>query len=393
MPSQPDSNGRTRELRSLLVAEIAANGPITFARFMDLALYHPEHGYYTAGPPPVGPDGDYFTSSDVSPLFGAALGRQMHDLWLGLGSPARFDVLELGAGRGLLAGDLLSWSRAAQPDFFAALRYSILEVSPRLRQLQATTLRGFPVNWMPQDRLPPLSLHGCCLSNEVADALPFHRVRLTSDGLRETYVDVEGDKFREVLGPLSSPEVEPYVARYCPDIRPGQAVEACPSALGWMQQQVDALARGMVLVIDYGGTSADLCASARIDGTPACYHRHTLNREPLTRIGQQDITAHVNFTALAEAGLRAGGEIAGYTSQATFLTSTGLGDVLQAAWTAENDEQSTFARTRSEVEALIRPDGLGAFRVLAISKGLSGVRLRGFAFQSDPVLVVDPPSG
>lgn len=368
-------------LEQLIREELATDGRMTFARYLGLVLYHPRFGYYSSDSPPIGPDGDFYTSTDVSPLFGAAIGRQLYEMWCLLGHPDPFSVLEYGAGKGLLAADVLGWTGAAHPDMFRSISYLIVEISSSLRRRQAERLIGLPVSWMPQDAIEPGSLTGCVLSNEVADALPFHRVQQLDGELRELWV-VEGHKsLREEPQELSTPALREYLSRHGVQLRDGQKAEVRLAAAPWARAQVAALNRGFVLTIDYGDLSDRLYTADRFEGSLRCYYRHTSNQEPFVRIGEQDITAHVNFSDLVNAYRTAGAEITGFTTQAFFLASLGLGEALAGAQerALTRDE---WERDRNAVQQLILPDGLGSFKVLLTHKGVENPQLRGLSLAS-----------
>jgi SAM-dependent MidA family methyltransferase len=299
--SRPRRGGALAEV---VREEIRARGRITFSRYMELALYHPLYGYYSSGAASIGPEGDYYTSTDVSPFFGATVGRQLHEMWTVLGEPGEFTVVEYGAGKGLLAADVLGWAGAAHPSFYRSLRYRILELSPGLRAVQREKLRRLPVEWVEESDLGPGSVEGCFLSNEVADALPFHRVRGMGGGLAELWVSESGGALREEPGELSTPELREYLELAGVSLPEGQTAEVNLQAPAWMRGQVERLRAGWVLTIDYGNTAGELYGGRYPEGTLACYYRHTRNTEPFERIGEQDITAHVDFTARAR-GARA----------------------------------------------------------------------------------------
>lgn len=381
---QPDSDGSDPHLLEIIRAELRARGALTFARYIELALYHPEHGYYGAAGPRIGPGGDYYTSADVSPLFGAAIGRQLHEMWETLGRPDPFTVLEYGAGKGTLAADILGWAGAAHPDFFAATAYLVRELSPGLRAYQRGALRRLPVRWIEPGDLRHGSLTGCVLSNEVADALPFHRVRVSGGALRELWVATAGEGLVEREGEPSTPALQAALDADGVVLADGRTAEINLRAPAWMAEQIALLDRGYALTIDYGDIAPELYGPRRANGTLACYYRHTRNAEPFERVGRQDITAHVNFTALGRAVRAAGGQVAGYTTQGFFLASLGLGEALVARQAGTEDTRA-WERERAAVEQLIRPDGLGGFRVLIARKGIEPHPLRALALGAQPL--------
>ncbi len=381
---EASSGNHNQELLALITEKARREGAITFAQYMGLALYHPQLGYYSRAEPRIGPEGDYYTSTDVSPLFGATIGRQVLQMWELLRRPRPFHVVEYGAGKGLLAADLLGWAGAAHPDLFDAIEYIVVEISEGLRAYQQQKLERLPVTWAEPGSLRPDTITGCLLSNEVADALPVHRVRCVGGQLRELWV-VAGERgLGEEPRSLSTPLLATYLDEHGISIREGQTAEISLEAKQWMRSQVRALNRGWVLTVDYGGPAAEVYGPAHPDGTLACYYRHTMNREPFARVGEQDITAHVNFSALARAAREEGGRVEGFTSQAYFLAALGLGEALH--WSAERAaSQDEFERDRNAVEELIRPDGLGSFKVLLCSKGVGPHRLTGLSLARQEV--------
>lgn len=412
-------------LAQILADEMRHNGPIPFARFMAVALYHPSLGYYAgggAGREPVGWEGDYFTSGDLHPLWGESIARQLRQMWELLGKPPRFDVVEPGAGRGLLARDVWGWALRHAPDWAATLRYTLADRAPkdtplreaRERRLAAELARlSVPdgaTRWADglDDALGADGVVGCVVSNELADALPVHLVVKQDGELQEIYVDVDAvaGRFVERVGPLSSPEVAAYLDEYrvpwrgYPD---GWRAEVCLDARAWMRRVAAGIRRGFALTIDYGDTARRLYTPYRRRGTLAVYSQHQFAERPLAYLahpGAQDITAHVNFTALIQAGREQRLRLAGLTTQAAFLTALGLRErlaklsrplgadimrsgILGAMGGASNmsgmgsmgDSQLDHLRRisqRNALAALLEPSGLGGFKVLIQQRGVPG---------------------
>ncbi len=354
---------------------------MTFAQFTDMALYHPSHGYYTSSASRIGPEGDFYTSTDVSPLFGATVGRQLYQMWQLLERPRPFTVVEYGAGKGLLAADVLGWMGAAHNECFQALEYVILEISPALRARQSEQLRLLPVRWLQPRAIPPDSLVGCVISNEVADALPFHRVQQQGSQLEELWVIEGTEGLVEDPQDPSTSALEDYLTRDKVRLPDTHKAEIRLAAQEWAREQAEMLHAGFILTIDYGDTAESLYGGRYPEGTLACYHRHSKNQEPFCRIGEQDITAHVDFSALARAYRDAGASVTGLTTQAFFLASLGLGDALIIG-SPPGAGAAELRRNRNAVEELIRPDGLGSFKVLVAHKGLEEPDLTGLSLGS-----------
>ncbi len=367
-------------LGQALAAAIAERGPITFADYMEVALYYPEGGYYTqAGRVPQGWEGDYLTSTDLHPLFGAAIGRQLAQIWDLLGRPRPFNVLENGAGRGHLARDIATWAAESAPDGFAeALAYH-----PRdIRDVVAPP---------PADAADPSGPFHVVLSNELIDAFAVHVVEHTADGLAEVYVDATGTPphLTERLGPPATPAVADYLARFAIPWQRfplGWRAEVNLAAEAWLARVADRLApHGVVITIDYGDTARRLYTAERRRGTLLCYHQHQISDDPLALTGAQDITAHVNFSALIATGQRHGLRRAGLVTQRDFLLGLGLRTEAEAlaaqrfplAETARHTDagQRDYLRRaslRHAIAALLAPAGMGGFRVLIQQRGLPG---------------------
>jgi SAM-dependent MidA family methyltransferase len=378
----PRGSGQQTPLGRALAAAIAERGPITFADYMRVALYDPEKGYYTAGERPrVGWQGDFFTSVDLHPLFGAAVGRQLGRIWQLLGSPAPFIVEEDGAGRGLLARDALAWASDPAGD-----------APPGLAEALVLRQRDVGRSWSIGADQPEAPSH-VVFSNELIDALPVHIVENTPEGLAEVYVGAAGDPpdLIEVLGPSSSEAVASYLDRFRIPWRSfpvGWRAEINLEAEEWIAGAAQRLERhGAIITIDYGSRARDLYTEARRRGTLLCFHRHEANERPLELTGQQDITAHVNFSALIESGRVAGLRLAAFTTQRDWLLSLGLladaEALAQRLFPLADVERHTDAgqrdylrraSLRNAIAALIDSQGLGGFRVLVQHRGLPGLR-------------------
>ena len=367
----------------LLVAavrrRIEAEGRITFRDFMALCLYHPQHGYYFSRRQAMGRAADYLTSPEVHPFFGAVVARQLSEMWEVMDRPSPFDVLEMGPGSGLLARDILLATRRRDPRFSAALRYHLLERSPRQAERQRDTLDGLDlpvgkVDWLSEEP-SPASVRGCVLSNELLDSFPVHRVVFQDGRLREVYVSWREGAFVEELDDLSTPELAPYFQRL--GLLPGEGcrAEVNLEALQWIKGVATALDRGFVLTFDYGHEAPDLYAPWRRDGTLLSFYRHNPSNDPYRRLGRQDMTAHVDFTSLIDEGRRQGLEPLGLTTQARFLSALGIYEALRQR-EGDTDLEEHFARRRA-VHELTDPVGLGRVRVLVQAKGLEGCRLKG----------------
>ncbi len=370
------ARAHSRRLADLIRAEAASRGGVLpFDRFMELALYAPGLGYYVAGAPPIGPGGDFVTAPTISPLFGHCLAHQCGEVLAACGGG---DILELGAGTGELAADILDGLKAGEgpPDL-----YLILEPGPALRERQRALLEArHPdlidrVHWI--DRLPR-AFSGVLVANEVMDALPVHRFQVRADGaIAEILVRPLADGWEEVAADPVSPGLAAAVrALHAQGLarEPGYASEINMRLGPWIRALAGSLTRGLMLLIDYGYARADYYRPERAMGTLMCHHRHRAHGDPYVHLGLQDITAHVDFSAAAAAGRGAGLEVAGFATQAHFLIGCGFESLL-----AERIQGKAGLDVLPGAKQLVSPLGMGElFRVLGLAKGIHHP-WRGFA--------------
>ncbi len=356
---------------------VAPHQRLPFVDYMELVLYHPIHGYYNRQNSPLGLAGDFVTSAYLGADFAELIATQLQQFWQHLDCPGQFTVVEMGAGEGLVARDILTYAQDQFPDFFAALEYVIIERSARLRQQQETSLQAWAENkrlhWCTWAELPG-GIRGCFFSNELVDALPVHRLRLSQGQLWEVYVQLDPatNQLVETLGDLSDPGLEDYFApigiTLTPDLYPeGYTTEVNLMALAWLRQVSQHLSQGFVLTIDYGYPASSYYHPHRIDGTLQAYHQHRYHANPYIHIGAQDLTAHVDFTALQVLGKTLGLEPILFTHQAPWLMALGLGDRLVAN-NQTNANLHEVLRRRDQLQQLIDPLGLGGLRVLCQAK-------------------------
>jgi SAM-dependent MidA family methyltransferase len=368
-----------RALSEILAGRIRATGPISFAEFMLECLYHPAHGYYSRAT--AARFGDYYTSVDVHPIFGRLLARQFVEMWRLLGSPRTFLVAESGAGVGRLAGHILDFSARTLPEFYAALSYVAVERSASRRAEHAARLAEHAAAGRVSsvDELPRAIPAGCIFSNELLDALPVHRVILENGALWEIYVGIEDERLTEVRGEPSTPALERYFQEQGITLEEGQHAEVCFEACDWIENAGRALERGFVLTIDYGHEARALYAEHHNRGTLLAYRDHTVSENLLDAPGEQDLTAHVNFTALDLWGRRAGLVRTGLVTQSQFLVALGreneFGDLYEPGQT-----EMEKLRARLLLKNLIHPEGLGEkFQVFIQHKGIVEPRLAGLS--------------
>lgn len=361
----PEAQRHSQRLADLIRAEIEAGGGwISFARYMELALYAPLGGYYTGGAQKFGREGDFVTAPEMTPLFARALAHQVAEILAGSGG----HLLEFGAGSGQLAADLLS----ALHTIGAPVRsYGILELSAELRQRQAATLArqavgGIAVHWL--ERLPE-KFSGVVIANEVLDAMPVHRVVWRGGNVVEQGVGLDGTGrfvFRErpVGGALLS-RAETIAAECA--LPPDYESEVALIAPGWVEAWRRRLERGALILADYGCARREYYHARRQGGTLRCHYCHRGHDDPFFRPGLQDITADVDFTAIAEAGVAAGLEVYGYAGQGRFLLNCGLMDELAALLPGS----TPYRRAARAVQQLLLPQGMGdRFKVMILGRGL-----------------------
>lgn len=372
-------------LVELIRRRIEAEGAVTFHDFMETALYHPHHGYY-ATRQPMGREGDYLTSPEVNPIFGALVAKQIGQFWELMGRPEHLDVVEQGGGTGLLARDVLRWASNRAPDLLEAVRYRLVEISPVLQRRQEETLAGLTlppgrVEWL---RDLPQEIEGCLLSNELIDSFPVHRVVNQDGQLLEVYVSYRDGRFEELAGVASTDRLPEYFADLGFWPGDGCVAEVNLHAVEWMAEAARALRRGFVLTFDYGYPAEELYAPWRRDGTLLCFYRHNASQDPYARVGKQDITAHVDFTTLMRTGESNGLEVAGFSTQARFLANLGIGAGVDAVAKDSPGALEEYYARRRAVQDLIDPAGLGRIRVLAQRRDVAAAGLSGFQDQEGP---------
>jgi SAM-dependent MidA family methyltransferase len=359
-----------------LISQYIAGSPqqrVTFAEYMDMALYHPEQGYYSTKAVNLGKKGDFFTSVHLGADFGELLGEQFFQMWEILGQPGTFTLVEMGAGQGHLASDILIYLQQHYPEFFALLEYVIVEKSPALKQEQQQRLQDFSPRWCNLEEISTNSITGCFFSNELVDALPVHQFIIEQGQLREIYVTQNGGEFVEVLGEVSTNELVEYFDLVGIDINnypQGYRSEINLAAGKWLSAVAERLQQGYVLTIDYGYSAGRYYNPRRNLGNLQCYFQHQRHDNPYINIGLQDITTHVDFTALETWGEHFGLNKLGFTQQALFLMSLGLGSRI-AELSYQEQPLSQLLRRRDSLHQLLDPMGLGGFGVLIQCKGLT----------------------
>jgi SAM-dependent MidA family methyltransferase len=372
LPEPPDQLKQLSDkLRNVICREIRAEGPMPFSRYMEMALYQPGLGYYSAGLHKLGEKGDFITSPELGSLFAACMARQIEQVAEHLG---KYDILEIGAGSGRLAADILQL--IDEP--FQPRRYLILERSADLRKVQREHLAATAPRWLDRvewlDQPPEEAWQGVILANEVIDALAVERFRATESGVEQICVVETGETF----GWSSRPAPEKLATAFRNlgiELRVGYQSELNLHLPGWLSAVTRSMHRGLALFVDYGYPRREYYLHERNDGTLICHYRHRAHDDVFFWPGLQDITAFVDFTALAEAADLSGLHVEGYTSQVMFLLGCGLEQVLASQLELSGDGgMSLNAQTRQ----LTMPGMMGErFQVMALGREL-GFPLAGF---------------
>jgi len=362
---------RVKPLVEYLAREIrSSGGKIPFSRFMELALYTPELGYYLSSHAIFGTQGDFITAPEMTPIFSRCIARQIENILNNLNGG---DILEFGAGVGTMACDILMEleTLSSLPE-----NYYISEISPRLRERQKTRISTYAphllerVSWI-QDL--PSDFKGIILGNEILDAIPPHRVRLNESGNhQELFVTYNNGEFEWLADECSTQEIQDAATaiykKYGEHITTPYDTEINFQSLDWIENIANCLSEGLILLIDYGFNENEFYRAERKDGSLMCHYKHCAHNDPLTHIGLQDITSHVNFTAIAERAFDSGLTVSGYTSQSYFLISCGLDELLSEI---DINDTKLFIQETQPIKALILPDEMGElFKVIGLTKNI-----------------------
>lgn len=365
-------------LHTIIADRIRAKGRIPFSDYMAACLYEPGLGYYTSPGRKVGTEGDFYTSITVHATFGRVLGREIAAMWRSMNCPSCFTLMEVGAGHGRLACDIMGFLAERHPECYAATKLVLVEQEPSLAEAQAALLADHRdrLSWLTPAELQDFRFSGVLYSNELLDAMPVHRVLMTPTGLKEIYVALDGDQFQDQADSPSTPEIEEYLRCYGIPLHPGQEAEVSLAGLAWFETAAAALEHGFLLTVDYGWPKADLYSPQRNLGTLLCYYKHTVEDNPYQRVGQQDITSHVNFSALIERGEELGLQTLWFGEQSRFLLAAGIVEELEEIEASDLSEKEKL-RLRLIIKRLIMPEGgMGdTFRVLVQARGVAQPQL------------------
>jgi len=379
---EEEKRSRGERLRRWILSQIEERGPIPFSQFMEWCLYHPEDGYYRSERMSIGRDGDFYTSPCVHPLFGGLIAKQLSQISERL-EGAFFDVVEQGAGKGFLCKDILQWAKQKSPAFYERIRYHLIEPSPPLLKEQEERLaehqKEGKVFWIDPETFEQgkALIEGCFLSNELVDAFPVHQVIFDRGILKEVYVTQDQGRLKEQMGEFSDSRIASYFQSNDVALQEGQRAEVNLEALDWIEKVARCLKKGFVLTIDYGYLAKELYGPYRKEGTLLCYSQHRTSENPYEKLGEQDITSHINFSSLIQKGEEVGLHLTGLVPQYQFLLALGLLEEMESL--AGGMSEVDALRMRLSLKHLIEPEmGMGeVFKVLIQHKGIELPQLDG----------------
>ena len=383
-----EPNPGNPKLLAYMREQISNHGPVTFKWFMQQALYHPEYGYYGGGRARIGRKGDFYTSVSVGKIFGELMAKQFEEIWYRMNTPVSFAIVEEGANNGQFAQDLLGWLQQFSPDLFQKVRYWIVEPNPRLQQEQQATLSRWPrnkVRWTNSlAAFEAGSLRGVYFSNELLDAFPVHLVTSTGGAWEENFVDLTRQGFRFVYGPPSNSLLRAQLEKLPVPLQIESTTpyrtEVNLAALRWIEDIAKVIGQGYIMLADYGYPRDVYYSPERTEGTLMAYSEHRRSDDPLQAVGECDLTAHVDFTSLAERAEANGLRLAGYCDQHHFLVALGEEELMEIERTLQELTPDVLHYIRS-FKTLIHPSTMGmAFKFIAFSKSVPAVEapLTGF---------------
>jgi SAM-dependent MidA family methyltransferase len=390
-------SAKMNPLEQKIIEKIQNEGPITFEKFMEMALYYPELGYYSSPDTTIGRKGDFYTSPHLHPIFGAMIGKQLMEMWNVMGRPADFHAVEIGAGVGYLCKDIFDYlckpsSDSSllrdKSDFLSSLEYIIVEPYEHFQERQRGLLdylfkgeRGTKSNnfisWVKS--LNELdNVVGCIFSNELLDAFPVHLIEMENE-LKEIYINFNEKEFVEEKNNVNLGEIANYIKQFDIDLQTHYRTEINLKIRSWLEDTDTALSNGFILTVDYGYSAKEYYSEERTKGTLLCYHKHLFNENPYQNIGEQDITAHVNFSSLKKWGEKSGLKTIGYCPQGTFLVAAGIDEVITELYSDSPD----YLSETSKIKGLIMPQGMGESHSVMIQyKGEGLPELRGFSMRN-----------
>jgi SAM-dependent MidA family methyltransferase len=364
-------------LEQRITEKIRKEGPITFEAFMDMALYEPGLGYYASEDIEIGKAGDFYTSQHLHSIFGVMIGKQIEEMWKTMERPPDFYAIEPGAGAALMAMDILTYLQ--ERNIFPSFQYVIVEPRSFMHERQKKLLADFTgkVEWVSSLR-DITNTKGCILSNELFDAFPVHLVKM-EDELREIYVALEDHSFRETEGAPSTAALSDYLRDFSVDLPGGYRTEINLRINDWLKSAGEVLSEGFILTVDYGYPAQDYYSEERNRGTLLAYHKHQVSEDVYRNVGEQDITAHVNFSAVKMWGEEIDFRTIGFCQQGIYLISLGIDEVIKDLYADSQD----YLFEVTKIKRLIFPGTLGeTHKVMIQYKGNADPKLRGFAMKN-----------
>lgn len=363
-------------LEQKIIEKIRKEGSVTFETFMEIALYEPGLGYYASDKTEIGRAGDFYTSPHLHPVFGALIGKQIEEMWEAMEKPVDFHIIEIGAGAGYMCKDILDYLGKSP---FSPLAYIIVEPHPFMKHKQEKLLEGFldKVKWVSSLKEVGKT-KGCILSNELLDAFPVHLIEI-EDELREVYVAFDNNTFIEIKRDLSTDAMADYMNEFSTGLTKGYRTEINLRIKDWLNSVDKILLEGFILTIDYGYPAWEYYSEYRNRGTLLCYYRHQLVEDPYQNIGEQDITAHVNFSSVQKWGEDLGLKTLGFCQQGVFLIALGIDEIMRELY--ENSPNYLFEVAK--IKRLILPGTMGeTHKVIVQYKGKGYPKLRGFSIKN-----------
>ena len=381
------------QLEQRIAEKIQKDGPVTFEKFMEMALYYPDMGYYSSPERMIGRAGDFFTSPHQHPIFGAMAARQLIEMWEIMGRPSEFRAVEVGAGEGYLSKDMFDYLCKPSEStgvadkkkrFLDCLKYSIVEPFFHFRKKQRNVLKDHAeerkITWTSSLREAG-EFSGCIFSNELLDAFPVHLIEMEDNiesGLKEVCVGFDGKEFIEEKIDASK-EITDYIKQFNIVLPAGYRTEVNLRIRDWLDEAAAALTEGFILTVDYGYTAREYYSEERSRGTLLCYHKHQFNENFYQHVGMQDITAHVNFSSVKLWGEEKGFRTLGYCPQGTFLAASGIDEIITELYAGSADYMSEVSR----IKTLILPQGMGETHSFMVQyKGGGLPKLRGFSMRN-----------
>jgi SAM-dependent MidA family methyltransferase len=364
-------------LEKKIIEKIKREGPLPFETFMEMALYEPCLGYYATDKIEIGKAGDFYTSQHVHSIFGSMLGRQIKEMWEIMGKPSSFLVIEPGAGVGYTCKDIMDY--LTKEGLLGSINYVIIERNPFFQEKQKKLLENYLDNVTWAASLTELDkMKGCILSNELLDSFPVHLIQM-DDELKEIHVTSDNNNLHEFKGHPHNNSLVEYINEFSLELPEGYRTEINLRIKDWLATIQNILSEGFILTIDYGYPSHDYYSSERNRGTLLCYHKHQTTENPYMNVGEQDITAHINFSSVKKWGEELGFGTLGFCNQGTYLVSLGIDEMIQELLS----NQKEYLFEVAKIKKLILPGTIGeTHKVMIQYKGKHIPELRGFSMKN-----------